>query len=125
MEYLFRGKYKNTNEWVYGSLLGDSCIVSRNQSFEIEGNHIYNTLKAYDVIPETVGIRIENEGFYVGDILRGKETDEYGSVLSAWTGIVKYNPDKSRIMIQDDLEDWYEVDDFMYDEVVGTIFDKE
>lgn len=123
MEYLFRGKSKNTNEWVYGCY----CYSQKHNSAEMEHFiiEIDNNGSQYEVIPETVGIRIENEGFYVGDILRGKETDEYGSVLSAWTGIVKYNPDKSRIMIQDDLEDWYEVDDFMYDEVVGTIFDKE
>lgn len=114
MEYLFRCKTIDSKKWVYGyykkningvSQIADGCLYWHN------------------VIPETVGIRIENEGFYVGDILHGEETDEYGSILSAWTGIVKYNPDKSRIMIQDDLEDWYEVDDFMYDEIIGTIFD--
>jgi hypothetical protein len=59
---------------------------------------------------------------YEGDILQGIEINEYGSLQSKWTGIVKYNEDKGRIMIQDDLNDWYEVDDFEFDEVIGNIY---
>ena len=54
-EVLFRGKRKDTKEWVYGSLIennGNSYIVNN----VIESNEEYISLEEwFPVIPETVG----------------------------------------------------------------------
>lgn len=55
---------------------------------------------------------------YEGDWLIGKETDEYGTLMSSWRGLIKYNEECGRIMIFDvDVDDWYEIDDFNFDYV--------
>lgn len=77
----------------------------------------------YEVDPDTVGQYVSGEGFFEGDVLYGEERNEYGDILSRWFGIVKFNENKSRIMVQEDLGDWYEVDDFMYDKIIGNIYD--
>lgn len=75
-EYLYRGKRKDNGEWIYGRLLYDDVIVPLNQEFEIKGNTIYGCdLKAYIVIPKTVGQYIQlrdknNHKIFEGDIVK-------------------------------------------------------
>jgi len=58
---------------------------------------------------------------YEGDIVYGDETDEYGSRLSSWTGLIEYVKDKGRLMIVDDLGNHYEIDDFEFEKCIGNI----
>ena len=60
---------------------------------------------------------------YEGDILRGEETGDYGETLSIWHGVVMLNEEKHRLMIKDDIGDWYELDDFMFEDLAGNIHD--
>jgi len=53
-EFLFRGFATDTGEWVSGSLLGNDVIVPCGQLFHVESGHIYDTLDAIVVDPETV-----------------------------------------------------------------------
>ena len=60
---------------------------------------------------------------YEGDILVTEESDswEIGRTFHYY-GEVKYNEDKGRIMVYDEIDnDWYECDDYLFDEVCGNI----
>jgi len=111
---------KHDNGWIYGVYL-DEFIISGVD----EANDEYIAIKNWcRVNPETVGQYVEILDAYEGDILYGCEKDERLSLMSTWLGQVKYNEAKSRIMICDVCEgDWYEVDDYMADEVIGNIYD--
>lgn len=74
-EYLFRGKRADNKEWVEGSLLTYSISEDGlEKEYDIKEQDAYNTsLKAYKVIPETVGQYIwlkdkNNTKAFVGDI---------------------------------------------------------
>lgn len=54
-ENLFHGKRKDNGEWVEGCLLGSDVIVPKGQPFYICHDILDSALKAYEVIPETVG----------------------------------------------------------------------
>lgn len=116
-EILFRGRRYDNKEWVEGG------IVQGNFSWILTINESDGRFKPQMVDPDTVGQFIPKEGFYEGDILYGKETDEYGSILSTWYGTVKYDEATGRIRIIDDSGDWFETDDFMYDVSIGNIHD--
>ncbi len=58
-DILFHGRSTDTGEWVFGNLLGDSVIVPCNQLFHVEARHIYDTLEAINVDPETVELIIK------------------------------------------------------------------
>ena len=130
-EILFRGKRQDNNTWTYGSLIqcgitGKTYIFptgdDANESSKINEEGCLR-LFTFEVDAETVGQYVAGMDFYEGDKLYGSESGEYGVTLSTWTGVVKYNADKSRLMVFDDLEDWYEVDDFDFYKVTGTIHD--
>lgn len=54
-ENLFHGKRKDNGDWVEGCLLGSDVIVPKGQQFYICHDILDSALKAYEVIPETVG----------------------------------------------------------------------
>lgn len=94
----------------------------------VEGNlAVYKPgyfIERHEVDPKTVGEYVEILDAYEHDVLYGEEKNEFGSLLSSWTGTVKYNEEKSRIMIFDDVEElWCEVDDYSFDSVIGNQFD--
>lgn len=82
-EVEFRGKRKDNNEWVYGSL------IVFNSSYYIiesccEAEILNNSYKKYEVQPETVGQYInrrdcddKGEKLYEGDILYDEINEEY------------------------------------------------
>lgn len=111
---------KHDNGWIYGVYL-DEFIISGVD----EANDEYITINNWcSVNPETVGQYVEILDAYEGDILYGCEKDEIGHLMSSWLGQVKYNESRGRIMIYDIYEgDWYEVDDYMADKVIGNVFD--
>jgi hypothetical protein len=119
-EIKFRGKQIDNGEWVYGSLIGGDVIVGDIIDFTEE---YFNCEYWWRVKPETVGQYVPKEGFYEGDILGGGERDEYGTLVSRWFGVVKYDETTGRIRIEDDCGEWYETDDYMYDGVIGNIHD--
>lgn len=53
-EILFKGKTIDTGEWVVGRCLSDDVIVPINQEFTIDGNTIYDNLRAFCVDPDTI-----------------------------------------------------------------------
>jgi uncharacterized phage protein (TIGR01671 family) len=92
-EYLFRGKRKDNNEWVYGCLVNNLFIFDKDKSpvcyivpdpnlnesvpYYDCWEDIANWIDDYEVIHETVGqfigMRDKNGGMiYNGDILKGK-----------------------------------------------------
>ena len=129
-EILFRGKRKDNGEWVEGLLkihLVDGDLTKKENECYITVQWMDEIGKVYridyEVIPETVGQYQEVIDVFEGDALYGEEFGEYNTKLSSWVGIVKNNPEKGRVMILDDIRDWYEIDDFDFDRVIGNIHD--
>nr|DAL11358.1 MAG TPA_asm: YopX protein [Caudoviricetes sp.] len=85
-ENLFHGKRKDNGDWVEGCLLGSDVIVPKGQPFYICHNILDSALKAYEVIPETVGQHIERKDkngtkIFEGDIVRDAETSDVGKIF--------------------------------------------
>lgn len=85
-ENLFHGKRKDNGDWVEGCLLGSDVIVLKGQPFYICHNILDSALKAYEVIPETVGQHIERKDkngtkIFEGDIVRDAETSDVGKIF--------------------------------------------
>ena len=106
---LFRGR-SVTGKWYYGDL------------HTYEGVSIEQNGCAFEVIPETVGEYVECLNGFEGDVLYGEEGDEF-TLLSSWTGQIKFNDKNGRLMVLDDVGDWYEMDDFMFDRIIGNVHD--
>ena len=117
-EIKFRGKAVDNGEWIYG-------YYWANKTATRETSHIVDEYgDMYQVAGETVGQYVEILDAYEGDVVYGCDRDEYGHLMSSWLGQVKYNESKSRIMVYDIYQgDWYEVDDYMADKVIGNVFD--
>jgi uncharacterized phage protein (TIGR01671 family) len=85
-ENLFHGKRKDNGEWVEGCLLGSDVIVPKGQPFYICHDILDSALKAYEVIPETVGQHIERKDkngkkIFEGDIVRDTEDFDVGKIF--------------------------------------------
>lgn len=52
--YIFRGKRKDNNEWVYGNLIQRKIWSSELYIIRVEDNG-FDSYEEYEVIPETVG----------------------------------------------------------------------
>lgn len=115
--YLFRGKRTDNGDWVTGNLVEfEDCpqiIYERTNGLKNAGT---------TVDPDTIGQCI-GASMFEGDVLYGDERDEFGTITSSWTGIIKFDEEVGRIRILDDAGDWYETDDFMSDKVIGNIHD--
>lgn len=88
----------------------------------------YNTL-TWDIIGkfENVGLW-DNKGIeiFTGDIVSWEDFEGFGyeEVRSSGIAIVRYNTDKCRTMFFDPYSDeWYELDDFSFDYVIGNTFE--
>ncbi len=107
----FRGKCIHTKQWVYGGVKqeGEQAIIY-DEEMPLGDDYIY-------VDPKTVGEYVESENFYEGDILKGLSAESW------WLGVVKYCHAKGRIIVESDLGDDDETDEFLYDEIIGNIHD--
>jgi hypothetical protein len=131
-ETKYRGKQEQSKEWAYGNLVQYiNTNEDDNEDYILTQEEVHHTLDLggriecdmEPVLSNTVGQYVPVIDAYEGDVLYGTDTDEYGTVQSSWYGFVKYNEEHDRIMIMDDLGDWYETDDFNFDKVVGNIYD--
>lgn len=120
-EIRYRGKRFDTKEWIYGYLASENVILTIN-CLQVDNDYIGFDDDWSSIIQETVGQYVEILDAYEGDLLYGCETDEYNQICSSWVGEVKFNEDKGRLMIFDkDVDEWFEVDDFMFDKIIGNI----
>ena len=109
----FRVWCENNKEWEK-----DTTILHPN------GN-LYDVRHGFILNSDTHIIEdyVEALNAYEGDILVTEESDswEIGRTFHYY-GEVKYNEDKGRIMVYDEIDnDWYECDDYLFDEVCGNI----
>ena len=132
-EILFRGKWKNSGEWVYGNLFNPDKADTPTQI--CIGTYITKT--CYEIDPETVGqftgLTDKNgKKIFEGDIVR--LTDEYNEI--EWTAIVVFgNPNNSccwgyslcpigKCESTSDILMWVDMEESgAYCEVIGNIYD--
>ena len=130
-EIRFRGKRLRDGSWVYGYLISGeySYIVSKEDlcsavvSMADKTGMSHMSTMCYAVDPCTVGQYVDRIKAYEGDVLWKSEDDEDCDVISSWRGVVKYNKQKSRIMIFGVLGEWHEVDDFKFKSIQGNAHD--
>lgn len=82
------------------------------------------------VIPESVGQYVESVNAYEGDVLLCSREDEDG-LISEWEGVIRYNKEKGRLMVQDigiyqevDIffeNRWYEINDVEFPEIITNV----
>ena len=132
-EILFRGKWKNSGEWVYGNLFNPDKADTPTQI--CIGTYIAKT--CYEIDPETVGqytgLTDKNgRKIFEGDIVR--LTDEYNEI--EWTAIVVFgNPNNSccwgyslcpigKCESTSDILMWVDMEESgAYCEIIGNIHD--
>ena len=120
-EYLFRGKTKETHEWVYGgyAVIDNRHFIIKEITYECGTN----SWGAFEVDPNTVGQYIEhddrkNTHIFEDDIVYIESSDEYAQI--AWDGAT------SRFIILFDNAWYADFNNFNGKEldVVGNIFDE-
>ena len=120
-EYLFRGKTKETHEWVFGGI-----AIMDGRYFIVKTQTYYdNTCSwgAYEVDPETVGQYVEQDDckdkpIFTGDTVYVESEDEYAEIV--------WDEETSSFGIS--FDNWYTDFDHFYGfelDVVGNIFDEE
>ena len=125
-ENLFHGKRKDNGDWVEGCLLGSDVIVPKGQQFYICHDILDSALKAYEVIPETVGqytgLTDKNgRKIFEGDIVEGNS--EYFTYTHPY-GKVVYDGGQYLISFDDVLEDIECLGAWANDvEIIGNIYD--
>jgi hypothetical protein len=85
----FRGKSKETGQWVYGGLVQ----VSSAGSLAIASLDDKGHLKLQEIIPETVGqfVELPNYGMYEGDIYEWERMSFYPLDDPMARGVVRHN----------------------------------
>ena len=120
-EILFRGKWKNSGEWVYGNLFNPDKADTPTQI--CIGTYIART--CYEIDPETVGQftgLTDNNGrkIFEGDIIKCKvhEMNEY----RVRRGVVEYHG--VGFIMNLDPNSWNDQKNISFDcEVIGNIYD--
>lgn len=123
----YRAKRKDNNEWIFGLLVkreNNMYMITEENSKNIKFNEKSGLaeINIIEVIPETAGEYVEIVDAYEGDMIFTRECSGYPKELQ-WYAQIKFNKKMGRLMILDDLDDWYEIDDFIFDKIVGNIHD--
>ena len=119
---LFRGKDERNGEWVHG-FLSKTATGSRGMQLSIVTGTERGCMMPIFVKPGTIGEYAEILKAYEDDVLFGQDTDEFLNVSAEWFGLVAFNEKKGRLMVVDDLGEWYEVDDFDFVQILGNVID--
>lgn len=120
-DILFRGKKKNSGEWVYGNLFNPDQSDTPTQI--CMGTHIVRI--CYEIDPETVGEYTgltdrNGEKIFEGDIIKCKVHEINGYRVRR--GVVEYHG--VGFIMNLDPNSWYDQKNISFDcEVIGNIYD--
>jgi len=101
---LFRGKDKETGEWIYGDLIHD-CAVYLGQKREVYSVFVYGE-GAIEIDPDTVGQYIDHkdnngEDIFEGDILDRLPVSDVGPITKPLRGVVVWSNEDSSYFVKD------------------------
>lgn len=124
--YLFRGKRKDTKEWIYGGVYYQKKDAMKDEAIYIITGSLSDIACAVEVIPETVGQYIgrsdkNKKKIFEGDILL---TDCWHTLL-----VVYFDEDYLQFRVREVVSgrensiDYYDNSNNVKIEVVGNIYD--